>query len=330
MPKRVTAQDVAKRAGVSRTTVSFVLNGRDAAIPEETRERVRAAADDLGYVPSAAARALRKGVSDIILVLSAGGSAADLSDYMWESFARAFQARGLTTVFSRTAGTATPLQALLEELRPRAIVSLVELDEQDTELVERLDIPLLSPSAAQYTFSGLQALMGTTQASYLLDHGYRRLIYVTDTRAQRFRIPLEQRRVSFTQAVEAHPEAALLGTVECDARSPSAVTDLIEALSDVVGRADAIGTFNDDAAAVTLSALHRLGLAVPDDVAVIGVDDLTLSRYLSPPLTTLAINESDVWSEHIVSSVIALLNGASPPSVSDPSLGVRVIEREST
>ena len=69
-PSRVTAADVAARAGVSRATVSYVLNDTPhQVIPETTRERVRAAAAELGYTPSVAARALMTGRSDIVLLL---------------------------------------------------------------------------------------------------------------------------------------------------------------------------------------------------------------------------------------------------------------------
>ena len=165
MARRVTSQNVANRAGVSRTTVSLVLNNRADSIPEETRRRVLEAAASLGYVPSAAGRALRKGGSDLILVIQAGGEAADLSDSMWQACAQGFQERGLTTVFSRTAGMTTPLRTLLQELRPRAILSLVPLSPGDSSLVSALGIPLVAPgSDHEASFDELQRALGVMQA----------------------------------------------------------------------------------------------------------------------------------------------------------------------
>lgn len=79
---RVKAQDVANLAGVSRTTVSFVLNNRGDSIPETTRQRVLDAARRLGYVPSAAARTLRAGGNNIVLVLLRNVVASEASDEM--------------------------------------------------------------------------------------------------------------------------------------------------------------------------------------------------------------------------------------------------------
>ena len=72
-PRRATSSDVARLAGVSRATVSYVLNGRaDQSIPEATRDRVLAAAAELAYVPNAASRALRAGESRLVLLVNPG------------------------------------------------------------------------------------------------------------------------------------------------------------------------------------------------------------------------------------------------------------------
>nr|WP_300340489.1 LacI family DNA-binding transcriptional regulator [Actinomyces sp.] len=312
MARRVTAQNVANRAGVSRTTVSLVLNDRADSIPEETRRRVLAAAACLGYVPSAAGRALRKGGSDLVLVLAAGAGAADLNDYMWESFAQGFQEQGLTTVFSRTAGSMTPLRALLEELRPRVILSLVPLSHDDSRLVAQLGIPLVSPGTTYDSlFDALQRALGTTQASYLLSRGHRRLVYASADAVPAANAVLLERHSAFIAAVSASDEATLVGTLHCDPRSPQAVEDLSRQLDDLTSaqgaEPDAVAAFNDDVAAACLKALAQTGRRVPQDVAVIGVDNLALSRFLSPALTTVALDAEGAWTRQVVDTVMTAL-----------------------
>lgn len=344
MTRRVTAQNVANRAGVSRTTVSLVLNGRADSIPEETRRRVLAAAASLGYIPSAAGRALRKGGSDLVLVLTAGGGAADLSDYMWEAFAQGFQERGLTTIFSRTAGATTPLRALLEELRPRVILSLVPLSPDDASLVSRLGIPLVSPGTTyDALFDDLQRALGATQAGYLLSRGRRRFLYVSSAAVPATNAMLLERRAAFLAAISASDEAILVATLQCDPHSSQAVEDLSQQLDELADghdtHFDAVAAFNDDVAAACLQALEQTGRQVPQDVAVIGVDNLALGRFLTPALTTVALDADGAWTRHVVGTVMAALDQtAADPEEADPeeadsppapTPGVRVVIRQS-
>ena len=312
MARRVTSQNVANRAGVSRTTVSLVLNNRADSIPEETRRRVLEAAASLGYVPSAAGRALRKGGSDLILVIQAGGEAADLSDSMWQACAQGFQERGLTTVFSRTAGMTTPLRTLLQELRPRAILSLVPLSPGDSSLVSALGIPLVAPgSDHEASFDELQRALGVMQASYLLSHGRRRLVYASSDALPSDGAVLLERRSAFISTVSDSDGAVLVGTIHCDPHSPRSVENLCDQL-DGLARThacsfDAVAAFNDDVAAACLRALARLGRQVPRDVCVIGVGNLALGQYLNPALTTIELDAQGAWTQQVVETVMEVI-----------------------
>ncbi|MBS6071125.1 MAG: substrate-binding domain-containing protein [Actinomyces urogenitalis] len=303
---------MANRAGVSRTTVSLVLNNRADSIPEETRRRVLEAAASLGYVPSAAGRALRKGGSDLILVIQAGGEAADLSDSMWQACAQGFQERGLTTVFSRTAGMTTPLRTLLQELRPRAILSLVPLSPGDSSLVSALGIPLVAPgSDHEASFDELQRALGVMQASYLLSHGRRRLVYASSDALPSDGAVLLERRSAFISTVSDSDGAVLVGTIHCDPHSPRSVENLCDQL-DGLARThacsfDAVAAFNDDVAAACLRALARLGRQVPRDVCVIGVGNLALGQYLNPALTTIELDAQGAWTQQVVETVMEVI-----------------------
>ena len=94
---RLTSADVARESGVSRTTVSYVLNGKvGVAIPEATRQRVRDAAERLGYTPSAAARALRSGKSDLVLCVLPNWTIGPVIDTLLDHLTSELADRGLS------------------------------------------------------------------------------------------------------------------------------------------------------------------------------------------------------------------------------------------
>src|SRR5919107_3731640 len=126
--RRPTGADVARRAGVSRATVSYVLNNTPhQVIPEQTRQRVLAAAAELGYTPSAAGRALRSGHSDVVLLLLPDWPIGPSVGVLLESLSSALAEQGLTFVaHPRSAGR--PVSDVWKAITPAAVITFEELD----------------------------------------------------------------------------------------------------------------------------------------------------------------------------------------------------------
>ncbi|MDF2091257.1 LacI family DNA-binding transcriptional regulator [Knoellia sp. 3-2P3] len=328
--RNVTSADVARDSGVSRTTVSYVLNDTPgAAISEETRARVRASAERLGYTPSAAARTLRTGRSDLVLYVLPDWPLGPAVDTLLDHLAGELAERGLSLLVHHVRG-GRPLSELWRAVTPRAVVGFTAFTRADREAMQRAGIQVLGtllddePGAAG-AFSASQRAIGRLQARHLHHSGHPVIGYAaaTDPRVREF---VELRLAGVREAC-------------ADAGLPEPVVEPVDLTVDsAVGavrgwrrhspQVSAVAAYNDDVAIAVLSGLRADGLRVPDDVAVIGVDDVPAAQFTVPPLTTVS-QSLELQARHLAAVVVAGLEGgdAAPP----PLLGdlLDVVVRES-
>lgn len=326
--RRATSTDVARLAGVSRATVSYVLNGNlDQSIPEATRERVRAAAAQLSYTPHAAARALRAGRSNIVLLavrhIPYGRNLGLLVDRLADQVAR----QGMSLVVWQP-GAGKTLQTTLGHLQPRLALSLFQLEDDERDALRRMGVP----HAAAESTSGVSAsdeLTAAIQVHHLAERGHHVIGHLGtgDADLAAFARPRRQgvRRGCLDLGLPAPREASVPvpphGTVD----------DVVAVLRDWRSGPDpvsGVAAYNDYVAAMCLRAAAVLGLRVPDDLAVIGVDDDPLSAFLDPPLTTIRL-DMVAMADRLLALGLALADGTpEPPNL--PSTFVELVVRGST
>ncbi|MGY0065871.1 LacI family DNA-binding transcriptional regulator [Streptomyces sp. QTS137] len=287
----VKSQDVADRAGVSRSTVSQILNGRADHFTAETRARVHQAIAELGYEPSAAGRALAKGSSDIVIALipdtTFGGNLQDIYSALTDELSR----RGLTLVLRLATHTPTSLERVIIGLKPRVVLSLTPFSDEDRGLLERRGVEAIDPVSS--SSRDANAEIGTLQARHLIDRGYRRLAYahLHDARSDPFGDTRERAFVAECRARGVdEPRILALGVNAKDA---------IAALDQLGEPGFAVGCYNDDIATALLHAASLRGWRTPHDLALIGMDHTPLSRLTTPPLTTMEYDTSSVTEETI-------------------------------
>lgn len=328
--RNVTSADVARDSGVSRTTVSYVLNDTPgAAISEETRARVRASAERLGYTPSAAARALRTGRSDLVLYLLPDWPLGPAVDTLLDHLAGELAGRGLTLLVHHVRG-GRPLSELWRTVAPRAVVGFTAFTREDRDAMRRAGIQVLGtllddePGAAG-AFSASQGKIGRLQVRHLHRSGHRVIGYAaaTDPRVREFvELRLEGARA---ECAEVGLPAPLVRPV--DLTLDSAVGAVREWRRHRP-EATAVAAYNDDVAIAVLAGLRGEGLTAPGDLAVIGVDDVPAAQFTVPPLTTVS-QALDQQARHLAAVVVAGLDGGTtaPP----PPLGemLDVVVRES-
>ncbi|BDZ43066.1 LacI family transcriptional regulator [Paraoerskovia sediminicola] len=314
----VTSADVARAAGVSRTTVSYVLNDTPGtSITAETRERVRDAAARLGYAPSAAARTLRRGRSDLIVCVLPDWPTGPVVDTLLDHLTDVLAERDLFVLVHHHRDSRA-LAELWRAVTPRCVVGLSPFTRDDITAMEQAGIQVVGAELDASGFDAGQRWLGRLQAQRLVGAGHRRLAYGTSTdhRLDGF---AEQRLHGMQQWCEEHGLAR-----------PVAVAVPTDApASAVVGRwhddgVTAVAAYNDEVALAVLAGAREAGLAVPGELAVIGVDDVPASRLSTPPLTTVA-QPVAAHSEHLARSVLAALDGTPAPA----GLGdeVRVVDR---
>jgi len=298
MPRRPTSADVATEAGVSRTTVSFVLNERaDVKIPVETRQRVLNAAERLGYHTDAPARQLAAGRSRVIALVLRQSPEQVAGDAVLAETLRGLAAAARSGGFRvmveplATAGTEATYTALLRARHADGLVvsgprvddlSLAALLIEGFPIVLQGNLPGVDvPSVDVDNVAGAR---GAVQ--HLLSLGHRRIACITN--APLVYTAAQERLEGYRQALfDAGLEApdALVAEGAFDAPSGHA------AMSQLLARVEfeAVFVASDVVALGAISALREAGKRVPTDVSVVGFDDIPLAAYFDPPLTTVRL-----------------------------------------
>ncbi|GIH16674.1 LacI family DNA-binding transcriptional regulator [Rugosimonospora africana] len=287
----ITMADVAARAGVSKTTVSRVLNGKDDLDPE-TAARVRQVIEELGYVPSARAVSLARGRTRVVGMLVPSLTWAWVGEVL-QGVVDVVEAEGYgLLLFSCTQGE-NSIRRFASQVSAKAFDGLVAIEpagtlEYLTELhAGGLPVVLVDdrenrpqfPSVAPANRSG-----GAQAARHLLDLGRRRPLVVMGPRELGCS---QERLIGFA---DTYRDAGITidesRVVDGDFTFEGGRDSVARVLAAGLGF-DCVFAHNDLSAAGTLRAIHDAGLRIPDDVAVVGFDDVPLATYTEPTLTTV-------------------------------------------
>ncbi len=292
---RVTLMDVAQRAGVSRTTASFVMTGRrDMRISTDAEQRVLTAARELNYRPSLLARSLRTNLSQTIGLLS--------DTIASEVFAGEVVRGAMTTALlhdhllfiGETEGDPEVEKRLMQSMLDRGVGGFVyasmytrtvrlskSLREQPLVLLNSLARGKTLPSIIP---DDLEA--GKAAARELLRHGHRDQIVVVGEKVHNVLAAAE--RLAGVEGVLREQGMELMNSIDALWWPEYAHTAVGEFLA-AGHRPTAFICFNDRLAMGTYQAISDWGMRVPEDVSVISFDDSDLARWLRPQLTSIAI-----------------------------------------
>ncbi|MBC7725131.1 MAG: LacI family DNA-binding transcriptional regulator [Burkholderiaceae bacterium] len=325
--------DVAKLAGVSHQTVSRVLNDVGTVRPE-TRARVDAAIRELNYRPSAAARALVRGRSRTLGLIATGAPLYGPSSTML-AFNEAARAAGYRVSMASMASVdlgamVDAIDVLLGQDVEALVVIVADVAAFDALAGLRVDIPLVAAES-----SGRQGLFSVSIDQYagarlavrhLVGLGHRRILHVAGPRGS---VDAAERVRGWRAELDS---AGLPGSPPVVgtwlARSGFEIGELL-ADDGSLGKEGATAVFcaNDQMAIGLLHALHLAGIRVPEDVSVVGFDDIPEAAHFRPPLTTVRQDFHDLGSR-LMATVLAALGGGvvENPAQTTPGL----VERAST
>ncbi|MER6492868.1 LacI family DNA-binding transcriptional regulator [Streptomyces griseorubiginosus] len=304
--RRVTSADVAREAKVSRATVSYVLNDSPhQKIPEDTRRRVREAAARLGYAPSAAARSLRRGRSDIVLGLLPDWPIEHVLGQLVQQLTNALAQHELTFLVHSAARPARPLREVWKALTPAAVLALDAFPEVEAGAMRAAGIEVVMAVHGPGAPLVAEEPIGAAQARYL-GRVHRRLGYARPD-LERLDV-LARPRLDGVRKV-----CAELCLPEPDVRTvpvdPDGAVEAVRAWLAADPPVTGVCAFNDDVALVVLAALRSLGLRAPRDLAVIGVDDIRGAGLAQPPLTTI-VRDTDAIARGLARRIVDTLDGA--------------------
>ena len=314
-----TITDVAKHAGVSPATVSYVLNGRHPTrIPPRTQDRVRASAAALNYVPQGDARALRRGRSDLVIahhgydlprkpLVTAG--LVQLSRVVAEA--------GYTLVVQGDPGlTGVGAARMWARLRPSAVIAFSDAyTPAGVELLSTMGVVTVGvgptpPPAGVLAITYDDSVIGRLAAEHLADGGRRDAVLLQPADTRHLGVPM--RATAFREAAEAR------GMRVRDARIGADPADAARLVRSWAGDLpDAVYGVDTEHAAHVLLALVDAGVRVPVDVSVVGAHDEPLCELVRPRLSAVAVDVTE-GSAQLAEPVLAALGGDW-----DPALAVR-------
>jgi LacI family transcriptional regulator len=285
--KRATIREVAAATGLSPAAVSYALRGIQTS--EETQERVRAAAEKLGYEAHPIARALASGRTGMVGLLC-----GSLQDYWQQSLAvgigRALLARERYALIVDAVGDPERELTLARQLRDQRVDGLIvqPLDPSAdlwAELAEALPVVSIGDALRGDNSQGEVVFDNRRGVTLALEHlcalGHRRVAVFTPTGPSTPDRPAD---------VHVNAEAERLGLDVEVVVAPQSLAEATEAAGRVLGgdgRPSAVFCFSDVIAYGVYAATRALGLEVPGDVAVCGYDNHPMSALLTPPLTTV-------------------------------------------
>lgn len=334
-----TQTDVAQRAGVSRATVSYVINGlTDGKIPisDETRKRVLDAIEELGYEPDARAQALSSGKTNTVALIIPDLRNPHFSEFATgvEEAARAADYHFLlssTTLISdeyavdvfkdlvrrRFDGLILASHFILKSKEAQSI--LARIHKRGLPIVEFSEINNVDTISADYSEATKEVV------SYLVSLGHRRIGFVYGVGDYHLGLDRLEPYQESLRAAGITPDPDLI--VECGPTIEDGYQGALELLK-LQNRPTAIISVNDLLAIGTMRAAGDLGLQIPNDLSVIGYDDIPMANYLLPRLTTVTKDAFTAGKTAFEMLMARLQNPALPRQFIQ--LPAKLIVREST
>jgi DNA-binding LacI/PurR family transcriptional regulator len=299
MNQRATAQQVAELAGVSRSTVSFVLNNVSGMrISEETRQRVLAAARQLNYYPDATARRMVSGQTRLIgFILRQNPSQAFADHFLPQvlnGLSQTTSARGyhiLIEPIPPDDTTGAYVKLVHERHVDGIVLSGPRSDDQELLKIhsEGASIVLLGQlPGSGIPFVDVDNVGGAQLATrHLTQLGHHRIAIITNAppaytassdRLSGYRRALGDAGIDYDESL-----------VRCGHFTPESGFNAMGDLLSLKSSPTAVFVASDTVALGVLQAIRQRGLSVPDDIALVGFDDIPLSEFLDPPLTTVRL-----------------------------------------
>lgn len=292
---RVTTADVARAAGVSRATVSYVLNNTpNRSISAATRELVTDTARRLRHVPNGPARTLRLGHSNTVLALIPQFRLGYIFEHALDELTRALDERGYNLLVHTRTDAHHDIDQLWGQISPAVVVVIGHLAASELADIER-GFPVVSIAKLVPDFS-----IGQKQATYLIDRGHRHLAYALPEDPFLLQFAVGRMKGFASVCRERGVPEPVIESIDFTAESVNAVVRHWRALAEPP---TAVGVHNDELALVLMAGLGSLGLRVGHDLAIIGVDNIPMSEI---GLTTVAISPR-LTAASAVAAVLAQL-----------------------
>lgn len=326
--KKITTREIAKEAGVSMTAVSFALNGKN-GISEETRDKILEVASRLGYKTTPAGKTI-----NVALLFR-----NNMSHFMQMFYNELHNgiidmSRSMPVSLMMASSSQTDDGVILSDnLRNGSVDGILVFGDQEQSVIEalrKLYVPfvVLDTSRRSEDVHSVFVDYGEASyraASYLIGKGHRDIVYIGNNQEslQDFNI-LSFR--GFQRAMEENNISLSVNRIQLDVTDEESLRRVVDRTIGGGKRPTALFCSADYYGVFVIRYLHELGIRVPQDISVIGVDDIVVSRYLVPSLTSVRIDRDEIGRNGL-SMIRDLVEGRKVSNVKIREF--EVIERES-
>jgi LacI family repressor for deo operon, udp, cdd, tsx, nupC, and nupG len=333
---RVSIKDIAKAAGVSHSTVSRALSD-SSLVKTETKTRIQRLAREMGYSPDAIARSLvtqRTHTVGVVVTTITDPFVAEVVQGVEDTA----QENDYSVILASSASEPERELAAVEMLRAKRVDSVIVTSSRVGALylehLERIGVPVVlvnnhNEQSGRYTFSVCvdNRHGGHLATAHLVQRGHRRIGYVSG--------PADhsddaERLAGYRQALDeagipSDPALAMPGNGRLDGGERA-----LHTLAGLTEPPTAVFCYNDMTAIGLISAARRAGLSVPEDLAVVGFDDIPLAAHVHPALTTVAQPQRDMGRQAMGMALALMAADDSTKSFSDVVVKGSLVVRESS
>jgi LacI family repressor for deo operon, udp, cdd, tsx, nupC, and nupG len=332
----VSIKDIAKAAGVSHSTVSRALSDSP-LVKVETRVRIQCLAQEMGYSPDAIARSLvtqRTHTVGVVVTTITDPFVAEVVQGIEDTA----QADDYSVILTSSASEPERELAAVQMLRAKRVDSVIVTSSRVGALylehLESIGVPVVlvnnhNEQSGRYTFSVSvdNEHGGHLATAHLIKRGHRRVAYVSGPadhsddaeRLAGYRRALDEAGIPFD------PALVIPGNGRLDGGERA-----LAALTDLANPPDAVFCYNDMTAVGLMSAARRAGLLVPEELAVVGFDDIPLAAHCCPPLATVAQPQREMGRQAMDMALALMTAGDSIISLSDVVIKGKLVVRESS
>lgn len=326
----VSIKDIARAANVSYSTVSRALNDNP-RVKAETKEQIQRLAAEMGYLPSAVARSLVTRRTNTIGIV-----VTTITDLFFAEVIHAIEETALnyeySVILANSGGEPQRELGAIRALRERRVDGIILVSgccaKEGLWSAPGIDIPIVIINNVHKDHVGYSVeadnLDGAQQATeHLLQLGHRRIAHIAGPETEWDSV---ERQCGYEQALQAHSLPLDPGLIIRGGSRPRGGFEAMQHLLTMPSRPTAVHCYNDASAIGAMRAAHSAGLRIPQDLSVVGFDDIALAPFFEPPLTTVAQPKREM-GEKAVQMVLGLLAGE---PVEDYVLPSRLIVRDST
>lgn len=310
-------KDIAMLAGVSKQAVSVALNGNGSSrVSAEKREKIQKLAKELNYVPNAAARSLSGSETRTIGLM--GSISGTHPGILISEICETLIARGYNTLLSQYNWTNYQATSALSELVSRGVDGVIIMDSANrAELEKGQKVPFVYCShdwPANDDVGTDDEQIGYLATNHLLDHGHRRVFYVSPMASFH-----KKRRITGWERAQQERGIAVTDDMLINLRDLNGQTDLLLERLKCSG-VTALLCSNDYVGAKILKALWERGVRIPEDIAIVGCDGLSLTEFCPVSLTTVIQSVRQVAE----ASVDLLLERIRKKELHAPAAGIQI------